>query len=490
MAKKVLDEKPKDTTETKAKKTASKAEAKKETVEVALEEVEKEEKAEKEIIEEGCKKCGAKKFIFPTVIVLVVAAIGCLCFFGYKMIFGSNPVSITTKAIRGLKDTIEDAKDDSDGLSKILSGDDAFEVTSNIDVTLPENMGKYSLDMLLQADSKNESGKFDLIAKQNKKEIINLNTILNDSKLYFKLADTMKNYYFINIKDAVKDLESSISEIESEIDPELLNLLSKYDFTKLIDYTADAVDDALDKDDFKKTKEEITVNGKDVKATKYTAKIDEKVAVKVAKGLLKKVKKDKDLVSIVAKATGLKESEVTKQIDELLESEPSEYSDEYVLYSVYVSSLGNTLGYGFEIENVGKVIITEKGDVTTISISAGEFYGSIEVEEKSDDHIIISGNLMGLITAELDIKSDTDTIKKNKEYKETLDLDLTISAMGQNISAKVSSVTKIKKISKVDTDKVTDAINIENMTQTDMEKFYKELQKSSLFPVLESILNK
>lgn len=481
MAKKVLDEMPKEETAAKAKKVAPA----KEEAQEALEAVEKEEK---EARKETCKKsCGAKKFILPSVIVAVVAVVGCLCFLGYRLIFGDDPVKITTKAIRGLKDSIKDTKDDSDGMYELLSGDDAFEISSKMNVSLPQGMDKYDLNVLLQADSKNEAGKLDLTAKQNKKELVNVSAILDSSKLYFKTADTMKNYYYLDATEIIKQITEGFNEAASSIDTEMLNALSKYDFTKLIDYAADAVDSVLTKDDFKKSKEEITVKGKDVKATKYTAKIDQKKAIKIAKEFAKKAKNDKELVKLLAQLSGAKEADITKAIDELIDTEPENLEDGYILYSVYVSSLGKTLGYGFEVEGLGKVIITNKSDVTTISVTYGDYYGSIEINEKSDDHVVITGNLMGMLNIEVDIKSDSDTIKKNKEYKETLDVKVSVSVMGQNIEASLSSVTNIKKIDKVDTKGTAGAIDVEKMTDVQSSQFEREVKKSSIYSLIEGL---
>lgn len=479
MAKKVLDEMPKEETKAKAKKVAPS----KEEAEKALEEVEKEEK----FIEEG-KKCNKKKFIMPAIIVLIVAIVGCVCFFGYRMIFGNNPVNITTKAIRGLKDKIKDATDDTDGVSKIISGNDPFELTTNLTVSLPQGMGKYNLDLLLQADGKNEEGKFNIIAKQNKKDILNLNAALSNSKLYFKLADTMKNYYYYDITKIVEQFTKEMSEVQSKINPEILTQISNYDFTKLIDYVADSIDENLTKDDFEKSKEEITVKGKDVNATKYTAKIDEKLAIKIAKSFAKKVQNDKDLIKLAATITGAKESEIKDAIKQIIDKEPENLSKDYVLYSVYVSSLGSTLGYGFEIEDKGRVIITEKDDVTTINVYVGQYNGSIEINEKDDDHVVITASVMGMINAEINIKSDTDTVKKNRDYKEKLDVKFTVSAMGQSMEASLNAESRIKKIDKVDLSEVKDAINVEKMTSDEASKFQREVEKSSFYTLVMGLM--
>ena len=314
MAKKVLDEEP--------KKEAEKA----------LEAVEKEEKEAK-----VCKKCSAKKIIIPIVAVVVAAVVGFACFIGYRMLFGNNPVKITTKAIRGLKDSIKDAKDDSDGLTDILEGKDPYEISTKVTLSLPQGMGKYNLNALIQADSKNEEARIDLNAKQNGKAILDFNSLLSQNKFYFKLADTMKNYYYLDITNIMNEFTNEVNKASSSVNPELLELISKYDYTKLIDYAADAVDSAFDKSDFKKSKETIVINDKDVKATKYTAKLTQEKLIKVAKAFAKKAKDDKDLVKILAAASGEKEATIKKYFDELLDTEVENLTDEYILYSVYVS---------------------------------------------------------------------------------------------------------------------------------------------------------
>ena len=468
MAKKVLDEMPKEDTTKEAEK--------------ALEAVEKEEKEAK-----VCKKCNVKKIIIPIVIVLVAAIVGFGCYLGYRMIFGDDPVKITSKAIRGLKDKVKDVKDDSDGMDKILEGEDPYEMNTKVTLTLPEGMGKYNLNALIQADGKNDKAKVEVDAKQNGKSILGLNALLNDNKLYFKLPDTMSNYYYFDLANVIKEYTDGVQTGQSNIDPELLELISKYDLTKLIDYLADSIDSVFTKDDFDKEKSTITIKDKEVKATKYTAKLTQEKAIKVAKAFAKKAKNDKDLIKIIAGVTGEKEATIKKHIDEIIDTEPENLTDDYVLYSVYVSSLGKTLGYGFEIKDMGYVTIGQKGDVTTIYVKAGEYFGSLDIDEKSDDHVVISGNLMGMITAEIDIKSDLDTIKKNKEYKQTLDIKFSVSALGQNIKASLNAITTVKKISKVDIADVKNAINLEKMTYTQEYQFQKEVEKSSLYKLLEGV---
>lgn len=485
MAKKVLDEKPKE----KATKVAKDIAPSKEEAEIALEEVAKEEKISEDSIK---PKSNRKKIICGIVACVVVAVIACVCFFGYRILFGSNPVKISSDAIRELKDIFADAKDETSEVAKIIEGKDPYEISSKMNINLPQGMGKFALNLLMQADSQNNKARFDLSAKEDKNEILNLNAALDDTKLYFKLADTMKNYYFVDIAKVADEFKSKVKEATNKVDPELVKSIMNYDYTKLIDYLADAVDDNLSKNDFKKSKETITINDKDVKATKYTTKINEEKALAILKGFANKAIDDKDIIKMISKATDTKESEVKDKLKEAIKNIKASGRDEYINYSVYVSSLGSTLGYGFEVEDKKSdatmgIIIGTKNDVTTIEIRSGQYSGYVNINTKDDDNIKITLNILGMITGEMNIKSDFDTVKKNQEYKETTDVDFSLSAMGQNVKASLSSESTIKKINKVEIPNVAGAINLEKMTSEEEYRFMNEVKKSSFYKLIENL---
>ena len=63
------------------------------------------------------------------------------------MIFGDDPVKITSKAIRGLKDKVKDVKDDSDGMDKILEGEDPYETQKDYSLNRLAEIVEENLDM-------------------------------------------------------------------------------------------------------------------------------------------------------------------------------------------------------------------------------------------------------------------------------------------------------------------------------------------------------
>jgi hypothetical protein len=439
------------------------------------------EEVAKEKETNASKKCGKKKALIAVIACIVVAAVACACFFGYRMLNGKNPVKATTNAIRGLKDSINDAKKDSNGLTDLLSGDDAFEINTSIKVSLPKEagLGNINLDALVQADTKNEAARVDAKVKAGSTEMLDLSSYFNKSKFYFKLADTMSNYYFMDISEALK-------EFKSEINGKIPEKAFKYDYTKLIDYLADAFDDEFSEKDFTKSKEKITVNDKEISTTKYSTKITQKKAAEIVEEFLEKVEKDDELISVIAELSGEDKKDIKKSIDELTDEITDNTSDDKnnaIDYAVYVTSLGKAVAYEFGFDEY-KLLVTTKDDITTFSTKVQGLNVSLSIEKESDEHTIITADAAGM-TATIDIKSSLETIKKNKEYKETLDIKATVSAMGQKLEASLNAVSTAKKIDEVEAVDTKSAIDVEKMTAEEAAQFQKDVERSSFYKFIE-----
>ena len=309
-----------------------------------------------------------------------------------------------------------------------------------------------------------------------------MSAILDSKNLAFKFPDTMKNYYSVDISEAMSEFKESMKEIDTKAFEKAM----KYDYTKLIDYLADAIDDALDKGDFKKTNDEISVDGKDIKVNKYTAKITAKEATKIASSFLTKVSKDSELIDVFATLTDTDKKDIKEFLNDTIKElkDVDVDGDEYILYSVYVSKTGKVVGYGFEFEGV-EITIATRNDVTEIKATASGITISLTIEEKSDDHVVITLSTVG-ISATLDIKDEVKTVKKNSEYKEELSIELKLSVMGQeDITAKLEAESTIKKIDSVS--KAKDAKDIEKLTAAEQATLQKEVEGSAAYKTIMAL---
>ena len=279
------------------------------------------------------KKGGSKKPLIIVICVLAAALLAVGGYFGYKMLFGKDPVKKTSGAIRGLKSSIKNVKEDNDEIAKIMEGKDPYEVTATIKTDFPKELGidNFNFKLLAQSDEKKGNTKLDLSAKYGYENIADLSAIFDSDTLYFKLNDTMTKYY----KMALDSEESVIP-----VDATNLGALGDYDVTKIIDYAADAIDSAISSSDFKKSKEELTINKKEVKATKYTASLTEKKLKKILDSFLKDVSNDKDLVKIIAETQSMTEAEVKSEIKDFIDMDV----DDFITFLANVKTRRNHSG--------------------------------------------------------------------------------------------------------------------------------------------------
>lgn len=443
-----------------------------------VEEVVSEVKEEKVVSETAKSKKNSKTALKVVIITLIVALVAVGGFFAYRMFMSKDPVKVTSSAIRGLKDSLADAKDDNSEIAKILESDDAFEIKSKIKLDLPDSIGDdYLVNFLAQADEENESFKFDIKAKEGSSTILDISALIDAAKVYFKFNDTMDNYYYTKVEDTI-----------DSIDMDKLPVLPDYDFENIIDYLADAVDGTLSKKDFEKEKEEITIKDKDYKVTKYTAEIDEVKLKGIADKFLDKVLKDKKLIKVIAQMTDADESDIKDAIKEIQDVDADELGEISLDYSVYVTSSGKAIGYGFGFEGV-EVIIADYNDVLSFQIIAQGMRAAIEAEKKSDDHYVITLDAMGMITGELDIKTDLETVEKNEEYKYTLDANLSLSVYGQKeTKGSLKAETTIKKIDKVDTSAKLGAKSIDSLSDVEQYDFARKVQSSSSYKFISGFI--
>ena len=96
---------------------------------------------------------------------------------------------------------------------------------------------------------------------------------------------------------------------------------------------------------------------------------------------------------------------------------------------------------------------------------------------------------MGMVTVELDIKTSLDTVKKNEEYKYTLDANLKVNVYGQDpVKGSLNAETTIKKIDKVDTSAKIGAKAIEDLNSIEASQFERELTSSKTYKFMSGLI--
>ena len=186
--------------------------------------------------------------------------------------------------------------------------------------------------------------------------------------------------------------------------------------------------------------------------------------------------------------TDADESDIKDAIKEIKETDADDLGEISLDYSVYVTSSGEAIGYGFGFEGV-EVIIANYKDVLSFQIVAQGMRAAIEAEKESDNHYVITLDALGMITGKLDIKTDFETVEKNEEYKYTLDANLSLSIYGQKeTKGSLKAETTFKKIDKVDTSAKLGAKSVDSLSDIEQYQFAREVQTSSSYKLIYGLI--
>lgn len=189
----------------------------------------------------------------------------------------------------------------------------------------------------------------------------NLEGIYKDNKLYFTEKESLSKYYYIdNLEEMIptNDFTGEFAKYEGVIQ-------------KVLNYLKDSLLDSIKEDEIEKTDEEITVNSKDYKATKYEYKFTGENLYNAIESFLNKIKNDKDIIntlnSLIESIKG-KVKESFSQYDEV-ELEESDIPDFNNILNQILESAKETKTLG-ELLTVSVYTYKDETIRTRISINA------------------------------------------------------------------------------------------------------------------------
>ena len=313
------------------------------------------------------KKKNAKRILIASIILSLVA-IG-VVYIGFKL--ASSPKSIMLQSIsRFATNTSNMVKgvNDSEAMKR-LRENDKIGILSNVVLTVNEDLGlgieDLELNMSYVEHTKDKSSVFNMELK-TLEETINLNTVLKDNKAYIMFQEVTDFYYYIDF-DFISLFENT-EEIE---------------YDKLISIIKKNVINTIDSKDIKKSSEKITLGETRRKVTKLSYDVSNQNLIKLAKGLLEDIKKDKKLVRSIAANAGIKEADLNKSINDALKEikkfeteSKAKLNDIVFTYNVYY--------YGFNN------IVKEELVIDSISFSYISYGKTKEIILTSDEEVLAS----------------------------------------------------------------------------------------------------
>lgn len=452
-------------------------------------------------------KSKKKKMLIPivTIVAVILAAIGGVLFYT----FNKKPEAI-------MKDAINDAyKDFSKALKEYEENainfdilKDSFKMSGELSVggDLLKGLENDKIKVEVGLDAANEKFEASAILTEKNKNLLDATVFGKNGKLYIKSNNLFDNTYYIDDYDFedyfdFSEYESMMSEIK---------MPSADDIDSIVKSLKNAIIKSLDKDEMKKSKEEIKINGTKVKTTKITYTIDEKSTEKFVKSMIKEIKKDDSLLEKIAEITDMDVSDLEDAIDEAQDA--INEGDAFKgmgkgKFSIYTAGLkqdvvrvelvadGVTIGYSdykdnfyFEVtskdDDVNFEIVGEtKKDVTTIDVKYNkETYATFKVRAFTSDYIDLDFdiNLPKDIAGEEIVAKGSIKLTANKDGDKEVNgtfefsLDAKIAGESINVSGKFDYKFEIGvEIADYNSSK---AKEMDDMTEADAEKLMKAIE--------------
>lgn len=228
---------------------------------------------------------------------------------------------------------------------KIQSGNYSLDVTSNISHFSMSSNLKSNIAVYMNKNKNSAYLSAKLLFNKNN---IELNALLKDKKLYFKIEDVFDNYYYTDYDISLDTSENKVYE------------------KKLLKYLEESIKENINENNFKHEKSTIKIGDKNIKTNKVTLVVTEKLIDVIQINFYKKIKNDKDLAKYLASLSNTKPKDFNKSIDKEIDEMSKKTSNKNVFnYTIYVNK-NNTLKHELEVDN--NLIVVENYTVKNKNI--------------------------------------------------------------------------------------------------------------------------
>ena len=389
-----------------------------------------ENKNEEPFIEKDHK--GLKTFIVIAILLLLLSGVSFFCY--YK--FYNNPKVVIGNILNNSKKLFK-TPDKIYDISKINGSIDMDLKLENQEL---QKIGKVINDIKLQynlsVNNNDKYGIFEIYSKYQDKELLNVQVALDDKNniLYLYLEDLFDKYLKMDIN----------VEISDNINTEKIN------DDVIVSSIANALDEALTEDDFKREKDEVIINNIANKVYRNSLVIDNNNYKRIMTTFIEKLINNEEFIKEMDK---INTNEDTKEkLQDILEEINNQNFDIVLELNFYTATNLKQELVMCELvyfENS----INNTNSVTFVPMSENEFIISFIEGEEEIATISLKRNSNNNILVSLEANSDGNIIKFNFN----------------------ASYEKLDKLDKLDTSK---NINIEDLTNEDQSKITDNLMKN------------
>lgn len=327
-------------------------------------------------IEKGEEKNSKNKNLPIIIVISLLVLISLIVLF---IVVNPSAISIFRSNTNKLSEKL------SDGLSgKYDSVIANAEVTPKISNTgnkdLENIINKVNLKIEAKTDYKNKKLDYKVTANYNKNNLIDIDTIYKDKKMYLSLG----NIY----PKAIEYDDNSLSDV--------FNKAGDKNTKIVIEKTTKAFNKSLKKEYFKKSKEKIKLNGKTINSKVYTMKLTDTNIKNITESVQNILKNDDEYLEAASKVFNESKSKIKKSLNNI-DKDASVLNGENISISIYTKGLFNKfvklkMIYGeatyelSDLENSNyNIAVTE--DKTTLSFNVKysyEYNKTFKIYQPSD----------------------------------------------------------------------------------------------------------
>lgn len=374
-------------------------------------------------------KSGKNKIVLPIILCAIVAL---LIVAGIVLrVVTSSPKAVFKNTINNGYKYIDNALEESKEYYKMFDVQkDAItisaDVKADVDLEDAEDWAKDIKDVKLSGKAGIDIPNKGIIAEgeiAGKKEKVSAKVYVEDKDIYVE-SNLLEKPVKLSSEEIGDDFDLDWDELSEQLEKVTKDIDTNPEtYQSITKAVKNALVKALDSEYMSKTKDEIDVNGKDVKVTKYSYEFKEKAIKGIVENMADSLLDDSDFISNLAKATGQDKKDIKDVIKELKKSakEIEIDKDEVVTLNVYTTGLLNKFA-GLSVEFDGKEVITytTKGKDSELVINAGEDKVVVSIEKTGKDSYTVEAKYNKEKIAKVEVK-EFNNEKIDLEYEVNVD---------------------------------------------------------------------
>lgn len=435
------------------------------------------------------EKSKKKTNIVPIIIVVLVLVLALGAGYYFFIHKGSNQ-NIYYKLIDSMQSALAENVSifsNVENTENRLTGDASFSI-SEVDSTyqnIANILNKLRLNLDIKNDLNNKILKTNVKATYNSDKILDIDANVYDKDLYLSLGDLYSKPILVN------DADMSA----------LWGVNHSGDYKVIINELGNIIKESLSSKYFSNTKVDVTVNGKNIKATNYKLLLTGKDYSDILNSIYTKMASNENLLNAMSNVSGVTIEDLKENIntskDALLEEYP-----ENLEVNTYVRS---NIVEKVEIKNNDNVLVLERIDNNTYNIlDKDEKVGTIQIEnnyirltvEVAGTYVELEYNMgssrsyiIKLTFKESSTSSGEVSLEINKEESE---LRINLSAKGlvgenSNVAFKIN--LREEKGTKLEKENVSNSVEMDKLTDKDYEEMSTKLMQSEgLLSLVQDIL--